>query len=60
MRFADWGGLRVARALRIAPVQVPSTLRRNRSGSLQYKVMQLPLNAVRVTGPNTPRVAFSR
>jgi len=27
MRFADWGGLRVARALRIAPVQVPSTLR---------------------------------
>jgi len=25
MRFADWGGLRVARALRIAPVQAPST-----------------------------------
>jgi hypothetical protein len=25
MRFADWGGLRVARALRIAPVQAPLT-----------------------------------
>jgi hypothetical protein len=25
MRFADWGGLRVARALRIAPVSFPST-----------------------------------
>ncbi len=25
MRLADWGGLRVARALRVAPVQVPMT-----------------------------------